>query len=46
MLSIRLMGNGGNQMTTFMLLAAVLSVGFIASLRIRMVLPIAPRFLE
>ncbi|MEK5506314.1 MFS transporter [Paenibacillus sp. FSL P4-0113] len=30
MLSIRLMGNGGNQMTTFMLLAAVLSVGFIA----------------
>ncbi|MGV6937192.1 MFS transporter [Paenibacillus sp. CMM36] len=46
MLSIRLMGNGGNQMTTFMLLAAVLSVGFIASLLIRMVLPIAPRFLE
>ncbi|MEK5550624.1 MFS transporter [Paenibacillus sp. FSL L8-0689] len=46
MLSIRLMGNGGNQMTTFMLLAAVLSVGFIASLRIRMVLPIAPGFLE
>ncbi|MBO3285541.1 MFS transporter [Paenibacillus sp. FSL M8-0228] len=35
MLSIRLMGNGGNQMTTFMLLAAVLSVGFIASLLIR-----------
>ncbi|KAF6615809.1 MFS transporter [Paenibacillus sp. EKM102P] len=35
MLSIRLMGNGGNQMTTFMLLAAVLSVGLIASLLIR-----------
>ncbi|MDY8023550.1 MFS transporter [Paenibacillus polymyxa] len=33
-LSIRLMGNGGNQMTTFMLLAAVLSLGFIASLLI------------
>ncbi|WP_225998934.1 MFS transporter [Paenibacillus sp. BJ-4] len=35
MLSIRLMGDGGNQAATFMLLAAVLSVGFIASLLIR-----------
>jgi hypothetical protein len=34
-LSIRLMDNGGNQTTTFMLLAAVLSLGFIASLLIR-----------
>lgn len=34
-LSIRLMGNGSNQTTTFMLLAAVLSLGFIASLLIR-----------
>ncbi|WP_348623552.1 MFS transporter [Paenibacillus peoriae] len=34
-LSIRLMGNGSNQTTTFMLLAAVLSLGFIASVLIR-----------
>ncbi|KAF6577165.1 MFS transporter [Paenibacillus sp. EKM212P] len=34
-LSIRLMGNGSNQTTTFMMLATVLSVGFIASLLIR-----------
>ncbi|MEK3950479.1 MFS transporter [Paenibacillus sp. FSL H7-0703] len=34
-LSIRLMGNGSNQTTTFMMLAAVLSVGFIASVLIR-----------
>lgn len=34
-LSIRLMGSGGNQMTTFMMLASVLFVGFIASLLIR-----------
>ncbi|MCC3380371.1 MFS transporter [Paenibacillus farraposensis] len=35
MLSIRLMGKGGNQTATFLLLAAVLSVGFIAALFIR-----------
>ncbi|MBE0340762.1 hypothetical protein E4V51_05570, partial [Paenibacillus sp. 28ISP30-2] len=34
-LSIRLMGSGGNQTTTFMMLASVLFVGFIASLLIR-----------
>lgn len=34
-LSIRLMGNGSNQTTTFMMLATVLSLGFIASVLIR-----------